>query len=48
MDRASFAALSVQRFASRRDILREYYDFDLPASPKARLTWVEPNLKPLD
>jgi hypothetical protein len=48
MDRASFAALAVQRFAARRNIFREYYNFDLPASPKARLTWVEPNLKPLD
>lgn len=47
MDRASFAALAVQRFASRRDIAREHYSFDLTTSTKARLEWVEPNLKPL-
>src|SRR4051812_23096020 len=27
--RAEFAAIAVQRFAGRRDIFREYYDFDL-------------------
>jgi hypothetical protein len=48
MDRASFAALAVQRFAGRRDIFREHYDYDLPSSTEARLAWVEPNLKPLD
>jgi hypothetical protein len=47
LDRASFAALAVQRFASRRDIACEYYSFDLTTSTKARLEWVEPNLKPL-
>jgi len=48
LGRASFAALAVQRFACRRDISREYYDFDLSASTEARLAWIEPNLKPLD
>lgn len=48
MDRASFAALAVQRFVARRDIFREYYSFDLVASTEARLEWVEPNLKRLD
>jgi hypothetical protein len=48
MDRASFAALAVQRFTARRDIFREYYDFDLAASTEARLHWVEPTLKTLE
>lgn len=48
IDRASFAALAVERFGLRRDIFREYYDFDLVASTEARLRWVEPTLKPLN
>jgi hypothetical protein len=48
LSRAQFAALAVQRFGSRRDIFREYYDFDLPGSTEARLRWFEPNLKSLD
>lgn len=48
MDRASFAALAVNRFVSRRDIFRDYYDYDIVASTEARLRWVEPVLKPLD
>jgi hypothetical protein len=48
MDRAQFAALAVQRFAPRRDIFREYYDFDLVGSTEARLRWIAPTLKPLD
>lgn len=48
MDRARFAALAVERFASRRDIFREYYDFDLAGSTEARLRWVAPTLKSLD
>lgn len=48
MDRAPFAALAVERFAIRRDIFREYYDFDLSGSTEARLRWVEPTLKPLE
>lgn len=48
MDRAQFVALAVEQFASRRDIFREYYDFDLVGSTEARLRWVAPTLKPLD
>ena len=47
IDRASFAALAVGQFGHRRDIFREYYDFDLVGSTKARLGWVEPTLKAL-
>jgi hypothetical protein len=48
MARAAFAALAVERFVGRRDIFREYYDFDLVGSTEARLGWVEPTLKGLD
>jgi hypothetical protein len=48
MDRAQFVALAVEQFASRRDIFREYYDFDLVGSTEARLRWVAPTLKALD
>ena len=47
MKRAEFAALAVDRFVSRRDIFREYYDFDLVGSTEARMRWVEPTFKPL-
>jgi hypothetical protein len=48
MERAEFAALAVERFAARRDIFREYYDFDLLGSTEARMRWIEPTLKALD
>ncbi len=48
MERAEFATLAVDRFGARRDIFREYYDFDLVASTEARMRWVEPTLKTLD
>jgi hypothetical protein len=48
MARAAFAALAVERFAGRRDIFREYYDFDLVGSTEARLAWVEPTLREFD
>jgi len=48
LPRAQFAALAVERFGTRRDIFRDYYDFDLVASTEARLRWVEPTLKPLE
>jgi hypothetical protein len=46
--RSVFAALAVERFAGRRDIFREYYDFDLVGSTEARMRWVEPTLRTLD
>jgi hypothetical protein len=48
MNRAEFAALAVERFAARRDIFREYYNFDLVGSTEARLQWVAPTLKALE
>ena len=46
--RAEFTALAVQRFEADRGILRRYYDFDLPASVKARRSWVPPTLATFD
>jgi len=48
MERAQFAAKAVEQFERRRDIFREYYDFDLVGSTEARLGWVEPTLRSLD
>ena len=48
MERAEFAALAVERFAARRDVFREYYDFDVVGSTEARLRWVEPTLKAIE
>ena len=45
--RASFATLAVEHFASQKDILSRYYDFDIVASPEARRTWQPPTLLPL-
>jgi hypothetical protein len=47
MDRAAFAAVAVERFEPQREILREYYDFDLVGSTEARRKWVEPTLRSL-
>lgn len=44
IDRATFAALAVKRFAGDKDYLRRYYDFDLLGSVEARGTWVIPTL----
>jgi hypothetical protein len=46
--RAAFAAKSVERFAGDRDILRQYYDFDLADSVDARRTWIPPTLASFD
>ena len=48
MDRASFAALAVERFAADRNVLRNYYDFDLVGSVEARKSWVPPTLASFD
>jgi hypothetical protein len=45
--RAPFAVLAVEKFASQKDILSRYYDFDIVASPDARRTWQPPTLLPL-
>ena len=46
--RAPFAAHAVTHYAPQRDIFTRHYSFDLPTSTPARLTWIEPDLEPLD
>jgi hypothetical protein len=48
IDRATFAALAVERFAGDKGYLRRYYDFDLVESAEARRTWVAPTLASFD
>ena len=48
IDRTAFAALAIERFAARRDIFQQYYDYDLVTSTEARLTWIPPTLRSLD
>jgi hypothetical protein len=48
MNRTTFAALAVEKFAHDREILRRFYDFDVIGSTEARRTWVPPNLCSLD
>ncbi len=48
MERAAFARLAVERFELRRDVFREYYDFDVVGSVEARREWGAPTLKQLD
>lgn len=47
ISRADFAARSVAAFSPHRAIFVDHYDFDILASPEARATWIEPNLRPL-
>jgi hypothetical protein len=45
--RAEFAAHTVQAYRDRRDIFRDFYDFDVLASVEARRSWIEPPVKPI-
>jgi hypothetical protein len=47
-ERAEFAKLALDRFASDREIFRRYYDFDLVASVEARRDWIPPTLASFD
>lgn len=47
LGRAEFAARAVQTYRDRRDIFRDFYDFDLLASVEARRSWIEPSVKPI-
>jgi hypothetical protein len=47
LDRAEFTALAVQAYRDRRDIFRDFYDFDVLASIEARRSWIEPSVKPI-
>ncbi len=43
--RSEFAHVAVARFAGWRQILAEYYSFDVIASEQARREWVAPDLR---
>lgn len=45
--RAEFARMAVERFGGRREMLREYYGFDVVASEEARREWVAPDARVL-
>ena len=45
LPRATFADLAVERYGNRRDLFRDFYNYDLVASTEARRTWIAPNLR---
>jgi hypothetical protein len=45
--RADFAAYAVEAYRDRRDLFRDFYDFDVLASVEARRSWIEPSIKPI-
>jgi hypothetical protein len=47
LGRADFAAHAVEAYHDRRDLFRDFYDFDVLASVEARRRWVEPSVKPI-
>ena len=47
MTRAEFARVAVERFGGRREMLREYYGFDVVASEEARRVWSAPDARVL-
>jgi len=47
LGRAEFAAHAVQAYRDRRDVFRDFYDFDVLASVEARRIWIEPSVKPI-
>ena len=47
MPRAEFARVAVERFGGRREMLREYYGFDVVASEEARRVWIAPDARVL-
>lgn len=48
LERAAFAALAVEAYKGRRDLFREFYDFDLVASTDARREWLPPTRRRLN
>jgi len=48
LSRLNFATLAVERFASDRDILGRFYDFDVINSVEARRAWVSPTLRAIE
>jgi hypothetical protein len=45
--REEFVALVLKRFATERDTLAKFYDFDVVNSMEARQMWIAPNLRSL-
>jgi hypothetical protein len=43
LDRLATVRAVVTEFAPRRDLFREYYDFDVVKSREARARWIPPN-----
>ena len=46
LDRLAIARAAVTEFAPKRDMFRQYYDFDVVKSREARAKWIPPNLTP--
>jgi hypothetical protein len=47
ISRADFAAHAVETYRNRRDVFRDFYDFDVLTSVEARRNWIEPPVKPI-
>jgi hypothetical protein len=45
LSRMAFAAHAVRTFKDRRDLFREFYDFDVLGSVEARRNWISPSTK---
>jgi hypothetical protein len=45
LDRLAIVRAVVTEFAPKRDLFREYYDFDVVGSREARATWIQPSRK---
>jgi hypothetical protein len=45
LTRLDVAREIVARFGCRRDLFRQYYDFDVLKSPEARAVWIPPTVK---
>jgi hypothetical protein len=46
LDRLAVARAVMAEFGPRRDLFREYYDFDVVNSRQARAKWIPPTLTP--
>ncbi len=44
----AFIRLALAEYGDRRDILREFYDFDVVGSEEARRLWIAPTARRLD
>ena len=46
LDRLAISRAVVNEFAPKRDLFREYYDFDVVKSREARARWIPPSIMP--